>query len=401
MMNIILLGAPGAGKGTLASGLSNFYRIPHISTGSLIRKEIDKKTELGCSVVEFNQRGQLLPDTPEYMGKLYQILKNRLSESDCRFGFILEGTPRTAWQIDQLDTIFQNLNKQINAIILLDVEHNIAISRILDRLICKTCDITYHRKSRPPKVLETCDRCQNRLTQRSDDSFEIVQDRLRRYQLEIMPIIERYRSRNFYRLNANKNSEDILTIAKALVYRRDYLENFIRKYPQSKAKFPIYNVTDIYMNPPLIRHIVGDFEEKLKELDPDFLAAPEARSLPIFGALLFETSKPGILIRKAGKLAETAPRRRTKYSTAYSSEELEIICDDSLKGKTVAIIDDGISSGGTTLAVIRLLQDAGAKIIGILTVIKYHYRELVPEYKPWQVITHSLFDLGRTNDQSL
>jgi len=140
-----------------------------------------------------------------------------------------------------------------------------------------------------------------------------------------------------------------------------------------------------------MRYVVGEFIDRAKDFD--YLVAPEARALPLFGAMAYKMGKPGVFLRKAGKLPPSAPKLSVSYETAYSIDILEMNCDSNLQDKRVIIVDDGISSGGTTLAVIELMEKAGANVVGIMALVKYHYRKIVPEYKPWEAITHTLFDL--------
>ncbi len=180
-------------------------------------------------------------------------------------------------------------------------------------------------------------------------------------------------------------------------YARDYLKSKIPHYPHHScaeqfANFRVYNQVEVYKDPAVIRYMVDTFAATIRELNPDFIAAPEARALPIFGALGYVTGKPGIFIRKAGKLPRKAPLHSVTYTTAYSTDGMEMTADPALKGKTVVIIDDGISSGGTTLATIHLLEQAGMKVIKVMAPVRYHYRKVDAAYEPWEALTQTLFD---------
>lgn len=180
-------------------------------------------------------------------------------------------------------------------------------------------------------------------------------------------------------------------IAKAK-YGRDYLEKRIKSYPCEGLL--VRNLTEMFKDPGLNRNIVNRFAKIIKVLNPDYIAAPEARALPTFGALTYRLNKPGIFIRKAGKLPKGTPKLVEYYENALRPDNgIEMSLDEDLKGKTVVIIDDGISSGGTTLATIKLLERAGMRVIRVLAVVEYHYRERVEAYKPWNALTDTLFDL--------
>jgi adenylate kinase len=166
---IVLIGAPGAGKGTLAAQLKEALNIPHISSGDIVRAEIFAGTEFGKKVVEYNNKGQLLPDTPEFMGMLFEALKNRLMKPDCDQGFILDGIPRTEQQAHQLEEVLKKIGKALDSAILIDVSNQTLLDRLAGRVICKTCNLSYHMLFQPPKHEGKCDHCEKCLVKRSDD----------------------------------------------------------------------------------------------------------------------------------------------------------------------------------------------------------------------------------------
>lgn len=177
---------------------------------------------------------------------------------------------------------------------------------------------------------------------------------------------------------------------------RDYVKQNIKAYEQKKdcKSLMIYNLVELHKDRALYKYVVEQFTAMVSNLNPDYIASPEARALPFFGAVTYLADKPGIFIRKPGKLPEAAPRITQDYDMAYAKGvSIEMVADPELVGKTVVIIDDGISSGGTTLATIQLLEKAGMKVIAILAVVQHHYRPLLPEYAPWIIKTHTLFDL--------
>lgn len=393
-MNIVLLGPPGSGKGTLSHQLKSIYKIPHISTGDIIRSEIKRNTSYGKKIAQFSEKGLLCPDTPEYMDSLYEAIKWRLSESDCRYGFILDGLPRTLHQVEKLSNILNYLNKKIDKVILLDANQDTVISRITGRSFCERCKSTYHVTLKAPKKANICDICDIILTKRLDDTEEIVKSRIALYKKEIDDIVDAYGTFNFTKIDANQDSTTVFKIAVASLFPRNYLVDKIKSYKSSSKVITVYNLIDIYKNPTLVRHIISVFSQKIQELSPDCVAAPEARALPLFGALIHELGLPGVFIRKIGKLPENSPKLTVDYKTAYSNDSLEMADYKDLTGKTVVIIDDGISSGGTTHAVIRLMEKAGARVVGIFAVVQYHYAKLAKDYEPFKEISHTLFDLG-------
>lgn len=390
-MNVVLLGAPGSGKGTLATQLKKRYGIPHISSGDIVRAEIKAETVLGKAIEDSTAKGLLLADTPEFMGKLLEKIKNRLLQSDCQQGFILDGLPRTLWQVSELDTLLSQSNKELDVAIFIECNHQKIVDRLAGRMVCKTCALSYHPVTNPPQVINTCNRCHNELFRRSDDAKHVVEKRLEIYQEAVGPVFKAYSSRGLLAtVDGNATPNQVFMETNKQLFPRNYLQSRIPSYPTFRG-FSLYNLVEIYKDSCLLRYAVNAFIDKAEDFD--YLVAPEARALPLFGAMAFQVGKPGIFLRKSGKLPADAPKISTDYQTAYSSDGLEMTCDENLVGKRVIIIDDGISSGGTTLAVIEIMQKAGAIVVGIMALVKYHYREVVPEYKPWETITRTLFDL--------
>jgi len=390
-MNIVLLGAPGSGKGTLAAQLKKHYDIPHVSSGDIIRAEIKAGSSLGKAVADSTAKGILLTDTPEFMGKLLETIKQRLLQPDCQHGFILDGAPRTLWQVTELDRLLALIGKDIDAVVLLEVTHQNIVERLAGRMVCKICSLSYHQATNPPQVTNTCDRCHQLLSRRSDDDEDVVINRLAIYQQTIGDIITTYSDRKLLiTVDGDTTPRQVFQSVSKKLYPRDYLQNRIPSYPTPQG-FPFYNLVEIYKDPCLMRYAVGRFISQTKDFD--YLVAPEARALPLFGAMSYQMGKPGVFLRKVGKLPAAAPKLSASYETAYSTDTIEMNYDSNLRDKSVIILDDGISSGGTILAVIELMEKAGARVVGIMALIRYHYRKVVPEYQPWESITFTLFDL--------
>ena len=186
-MNLMLFGAPGAGKGTQAKFLIEKYNIPQISTGDILRAAIVDKTDMGMEAKKFMDAGQLVPDST-----IIGIIKDRLAESDCKNGFILDGFPRTIIQARELESIAKEFGFDIDAVINIDVPSEKLIKRLSGRRTCKDCGTTYHVVFNPPKTEGVCDKCGGELYQRPDESEEAVQVRLDTYEKQTRPLIDYY-----------------------------------------------------------------------------------------------------------------------------------------------------------------------------------------------------------------
>lgn len=186
-MNIILFGPPGAGKGTQAKKLVDFYGIPQISTGDILRANVRAETELGLAAKAFMDRGDLVPDEV-----LIGIIKNRLNEPDCTKGFILDGYPRTLMQANALGVILEEIEKPIDIILNFEVPDKELVERTSGRLMCK-CGASYHKIFNPPKKAGICDICGAEVYQRADDTEEAVKNRLEVYKKQTQPLIDYYK----------------------------------------------------------------------------------------------------------------------------------------------------------------------------------------------------------------
>jgi adenylate kinase len=182
-MRIIFLGAPGAGKGTQAETVSRKLNIPTISTGNIIRAAIKDGTKMGLAAKEYTDKGLLVPDDV-----VIGIIKERLSEDDCKEGFVLDGFPRTIPQAESLDQMGIEIDKVIN----IHVPDETIIKRISGRRVCLTCGTTYHIEYKPTREPDKCDVCGSVPVQRKDDSIETVKERLRVYHEQTEPLIKYY-----------------------------------------------------------------------------------------------------------------------------------------------------------------------------------------------------------------
>ncbi|MGI6257248.1 MAG: adenylate kinase [Anaerovoracaceae bacterium] len=186
-MNLILLGPPGAGKGTQAAKIIEKYEIPHISTGDIFRKNIKEGTPLGKKAQEYMNKGELVPDS-----LVIEIALDRLKEDDCKEGFLLDGFPRTVEQAEALDAFLAGEGKKIDHVINMDVEKAILMDRLVTRRVCKACGATYNIKGMPPKKEGVCDKCGGELYQRADDTEETVNNRIDVYNAQTKPLLAYY-----------------------------------------------------------------------------------------------------------------------------------------------------------------------------------------------------------------
>ncbi len=190
-MRIILLGPPGAGKGTQAKSISNKFSIPHISTGDIFRKNISEKTPLGIEAKKHIDKGHLVPDE-----LTIDIIKDRLNNEDCSNGFLLDGYPRTVNQGEALKTLLDEKGNSLDTALLIKVPREFILSRMTGRRVCLTCGASYHIKFNPPKVDGKCNLCGCDLVQRADDTEETVNERIDIYEAQTQPLIKYYDDKN-------------------------------------------------------------------------------------------------------------------------------------------------------------------------------------------------------------
>lgn len=188
MLRAVLLGPPGAGKGTQAVRLVEKYEIPHISTGDIFRKNIKGGTELGKKAQEYMNAGALVPDE-----LVVDLVKDRLQQDDCKNGFLLDGFPRTIFQAEKLDEFLSESNLKMDIVINLKVEKEALIKRLTGRRVCKDCGASYHIVNIPPKKEGVCDICGGELIQRKDDNIETVENRINVYEEQTAPLIGYYK----------------------------------------------------------------------------------------------------------------------------------------------------------------------------------------------------------------
>ena len=204
-MKIIMLGAPGAGKGTQAKMIADKYSVPHISTGDIFRANIKNGTELGKKAKEFMDKGQLVPDE-----LTVEILLDRVAQDDCKNGYVLDGFPRTIPQADVLDKELTKLGDKVDFAINVDVPDENIIRRMSGRRACLKCGATYHIEHIPPKQEGICDTCGSELVQRDDDKPETVKNRLSVYHEQTQPLIDYYTKKNILKtVDGTKDMQEV------------------------------------------------------------------------------------------------------------------------------------------------------------------------------------------------
>ena len=204
-MKIIMLGAPGAGKGTQAKQIAAKYELPHISTGDIFRANIKEGTALGMEAKSYMDKGQLVPDE-----LTVKILLDRVSKDDCKNGYVLDGFPRTIPQADVLDKAVSELNDKIDYAINVDVKDDNIIRRMSGRRACLNCGATYHIVNVPPKKEGICDTCGSELVIRDDDKEETVKARLLAYHEQTQPLIDYYNNKGILKeVDGTKDMNDV------------------------------------------------------------------------------------------------------------------------------------------------------------------------------------------------
>jgi len=189
-MRLIILGAPGSGKGTIAAELTKKYNILHISTGDIFRANIKEKTPLGIRAKEYIDRGDLVPDSVTI-----EMLEDRLSQPDCDAGFLLDGFPRTIVQAEELEKLLAQKNVAVDAVISIIISDEEIKSRISGRRVCISCGASYNIPFKPTKVEGICDECGGEVIQRQDDKPETVLSRLQTYHEKTQPLIDFYKAK--------------------------------------------------------------------------------------------------------------------------------------------------------------------------------------------------------------
>lgn len=208
-MNIMLFGAPGAGKGTQAKFLIERYGIPQISTGDILRGAIKAGTPMGMEAKKYMDEGKLVPDST-----IIGVIKDRLSQEDCKKGFILDGFPRTIAQAEALEELMKEMGIKLDKVISLNVPDELIVGRVTGRKVCPACGASFHVEFNPSKVDGKCDYCNGELITRKDDNEATVTKRLAEYHSQTAPLFDFYKSRNL--LVDIDGTKDVKTITKEI-----------------------------------------------------------------------------------------------------------------------------------------------------------------------------------------
>ncbi|MBC2268898.1 adenylate kinase [Listeria sp. FSL L7-0083] len=204
-MKLVLMGLPGAGKGTQAEQIVEKYNIPHISTGDMFRAAMKNNTELGKKAKSFMDNGDLVPDEVTN-----GIVRERLAEDDAKNGFLLDGFPRTVEQAEELENILSDLGTELDAVINIEVDKDVLMKRLTGRWICQTCGKTYHEIYNPPKVPGKCDLDGGELYQREDDKKETVENRLNVNMKQTKPLLDFYSEKGkLHSINGEQDINDV------------------------------------------------------------------------------------------------------------------------------------------------------------------------------------------------
>jgi adenylate kinase len=189
-MRMLIMGAPGAGKGTMASIIKEFYHIPHISTGDMFREAMKISSPVGLTAKQYIEKGELVPDEVTI-----RLVEERLREEDAQHGFLFDGFPRTLSQAQALDTILSLQNVKLDVVVDMRIDRDLLIKRLSGRRVCSQCNANYHIENLKPKVEGICDRCGSPLIHRKDDTEETIHHRLAVYEENTLPLIAYYEAK--------------------------------------------------------------------------------------------------------------------------------------------------------------------------------------------------------------
>ncbi len=216
-MNFVLLGAPGAGKGTQAELMRERLNLEHLSTGDLLRAEMNAQSELGAKAKSYVESGSLVPDE-----LIISMIKEKLTKiGPDKKGFILDGFPRTVAQAQALDKMLSELGAKLDYVLYFEVSWDVVKERLLGRRVCKNCGAIYHIKNKPPENEGVCDLCGGELYQRKDDTEEVIKNRFEVYEEQTAPVIDFYKTKGLLKtINSNTSAEDTYSQIEALISDR-------------------------------------------------------------------------------------------------------------------------------------------------------------------------------------
>lgn len=205
MINLVIFGPPGAGKGTQSEHIKKHYKVFHLSTGDLLREAISKETPVGIEAKQYTNSGKLVPDEI-----VIKIVDNKISELGIDIGILFDGFPRTLNQSLELDKLLKSKDRKINLVISIEVDDDIIIERLAGRRMCQKCNIIYHVISKPPKAQGRCDECGAEIIQRKDDNEEVIKNRLNTYHRDTAPVFDYYNNKGILKpINGELSIEEI------------------------------------------------------------------------------------------------------------------------------------------------------------------------------------------------
>ena len=212
-MNLLIIGAPGTGKGTMSNLITSEYNIPHVSTGDMLRAAIANGTEVGLSAQKYMNEGKLVPDEV-----IHGVIVERLSADDIKTGFLLDGYPRSLNQAEDFQVIMDEVGMKVDLVLNLVIDEEILKERITGRRICKNCGEIFHIKNKPTKVEGICDKCGHELSIRKDDTLESLKTRLDEYHNTTAPVLDYYRKQGLVTdIDASKSVEEVFAAVQAAI----------------------------------------------------------------------------------------------------------------------------------------------------------------------------------------
>lgn len=211
-MKIILIGPPGAGKGTQAEAIKGKFTVAHISTGDMLRENVRNQTELGKKAKEFMDAGKLVTDDI-----IIDMMKTRLDQPDAKEGFLLDGFPRTVPQAEALSKLLDELSMKLDAVVLLDVPDDVVVQRLTSRRVCPSCGAIYNVIANPPAKEGVCDKCGGNVIQRDDDKEAVIRNRLKVYHDQTSPLVDYYSGKGLlHKIDATSDKEAALKLLLSL-----------------------------------------------------------------------------------------------------------------------------------------------------------------------------------------